>query len=505
MTLQVHASRTYIVVTNNPNAMNPIRLRRRTAAQGSSALEPNKSATAQRLVQKAAAAAPASQDNLNPPEVQVLNPGQTAKVYPGDTLQLDGFRHPDRAKYSYILHSLLVDDAKPAGVDASASAVEARISGKRAVDDGDMGRGAAGKCRDSMVAGISDLCTDDASREPVVDSSVFCLGDAMPPLSSPLLTEETAKKPRMSPADEKHSAMATSGAPAVPVNPVPSTIETVVVAPFPTLPTLVGASGDEASSSTIFNKRSRSENDDGVSSLPGSSKSSCHSSPGKSVTCRSCSSHEGIRSGASNTRGAIGSPPGKDGENEVISGDRSSGVNLPNSSEDFSADAGRLTVTSEMVTKHTSAAGRTSEIAVSASDATAAPGSKMELPPESKVVPCDDVDGCAATAAESDLPHTSVAPGEHGSGAVGADVGDRGERTGDRAAGGALWGVGDVVQLSPRMGKGENKLGGIAHVKRVFEDGTHLVKLVLRESLGVFSVWYLLGACGNDIRSPWFP
>lgn len=487
MTLQVSASSTYIVVTNNPNAMNPIRVRRRTAAQGSSALELKRS-TAPQAVEKAATAAPASQDSLKPPEVQVLNPGQTAKVYPGDTLQLDGFRHPDRSRYSYVLHSLLVDGAKPAGVDANASAGEARTS-----DQGAVGRDAAEKCRDSMVAGISDLRTDGASRKPVVDSSVSCLGEAMPPLSFPLSTEETAKKPRISPADEKHSVMAPSGAPAVPVNPVPSTIETVVVAPFTTLPALVDAGGDEAFSSTVLNKRSRSENGDGVSSLLGSSKSSCHSSPGTSVTCRSGPFHEGIRSGASNTTGAIESPPVKDEGQEVINDDRSSGVTLPNNSEDFTADARRLTVTSETVAKHTSAAGRTSGIAVSLSDATAAPESKMALPPESKVMACDGVDVCAATATESDVPQTPFAPGKHGSGAVGADVGDRDEGMGDRAADGALWGVGDVVQLSPRMGKGENKLGGIAHVKRVFKDGTYLVKLVLRESLGLFSVWYLLG------------
>lgn len=489
--------------------MNPIRVRRRTAAQGSSALEP-KGCTAQRRVKQAATAAPASQNNRKPHGVQVLEPGQTAQVYPGDTLQLDGFRHPDRSKYSYILHPLLVDSAKPAGVDASAStsAGETQASNQGAVDEGDVGRGAAGKCRDSIVAGISDLCADDASREPVVDSSVSCRGDAMPPSSSPLSTEETAKKPRMSPADEKHHAMAPSGVPAARADPVPSTSGTVVVAPFPTPRTLVGAGGDEDSSSIVLTKRSRSENDDGVSSLPSSSKSSRHSSPGTSVTCCSDSSHEGIGSGVSNTTGAIESPPGKDGGQEVVDGDRSSGVTLPSSSEDFTACAGRLTVTSETVAKHIIAidllaADGTSEIALSASEATAAPESKMALSPESKALVCDDVNGCAA-AAGSDAPQTPFTPGKHGSGAVGVDGGDRGEETGDRAAGGALWGVGDVVQLSPRMGKGENKLGGVAHVKRVFKDGTYLVKLVLRESLGVFSVWYLLGFV-VVVRSPWLP
>ena len=367
-TLQVHRSEAFITITNNPNVPNPIRVRRWAASQKSAPCEVHKPAD-QRM-------------NPKPAEVQVLMRGQTTKLYPGDTLQLDGFRNPNRSKYSYALYLLSAVGAMPVGVSARAGA---------------------------------------ATAPPEVVAA-----QAIPGNSSGL--------------------------------------------------------GDRAGATAT--KRSRSENDVGSPLSPLSSKSSRHHSPRIPVGGSSVSSREGAAS-----EKPFEEVDAKSGSQRLYGGGGGGEAPLLFSS---SAEIDtRLTVPSKRVAESCSVdlpeAGVPAKTTSHVSEPPALlKGAAVSLP-EDEVALRDDRDAVGLP-----TPQTDATPGKHGADPTCSDL----PGTGDRAEGaegessssanvsaGPLWSVHDVVELVPRVGKGENKLGGVAHVKRVFEDGSYLVKLVMRESL----------------------
>lgn len=110
-------------------------------------------------------------------------------------------------------------------------------------------------------------------------------------------------------------------------------------------------------------------------------------------------------------------------------------------------------------------------------------------PPEEERVIVDDdvVDVGDGDESRQVAPSVSATPRERaakfsaGDGVDGTPVKGR-EGAGSGTATGALWSVGDLVVLEARLGKGMNKLGGVARVVSVFEDGTYLVKLSMGES-----------------------
>lgn len=422
--------------------MNPVRIVRwarypgleaagKATKQGKSAISSSKAAAA------AAAAA-----------VTMLAPGEQGYVYPGDSLQLDGFRKKENAIWSYVLHPLPPGCASiPAkGVAASSSIAAVATAVKRAP-------GMSGTESKTKTPGADKTSTPstNARRQAAATSTATARAPSTPDSSKPF--GATSAVTRGVWKDTAATAGPTGYPPLVPSEPV--------------------AAARKASASAVS----------GIPSTPADAVLA-RGKQGPAVGSKSEGSGGGLS--ASDT-GRDGASPG---EGDTVkkklhmgSSARGGGSNLVSMSPSQGQSPAAVAVTPP------STSGGSAELTPSKrtraqveKDETR--GSSLDSPPAK--LPRQ----AAAPQSTDDDSSAAVTPRERAARLTRHDAGGTGE-AGTVTVTDERWKAGDIVELEARTSKGENKLGGVARVVSVFDDNTYRVKL----TLGDYALPLCLSVC----------
>ncbi|CAN0210342.1 unnamed protein product, partial [Ectocarpus sp. 12 AP-2014] len=459
---------------------------------------------------------------------EMLQAGQQSFLYPGDTLQLDGFRAPSSSTCSFLLHPLpagwTVPPARSGSINSQSGAASPRPTTTTPISASKKAGGAssAGVARDNSRAaaakgarGISTPQRNNnkkkSSPTPVARRAATAAttsksgtaatapgsragGAPSTPTPSPLLQQHQQHqqpprrpRPRAGSAGKPRAAAASGGGGKSPaVSSAPSAVR------VPPAAVAAGGSARGASSSpscprgvdevTVKKKLAMSVSAAGRSGSTGGGASTrgsktgvvtplstagrlldSRTSPAKTPPPSSSGVTATKRPHAAVTAAAA-VPPLPRGAAAPHTPTRSPG----RVDEGSSASAGsskrlkRCGGADGGVSGGTSASSGVGRRTDASTLATAAPESPRPDAPQVDITPRD---------------RASQASSAQGSGA-GAGAGDGGG-AGGSAAGGDSWSKGDLVVLKARTSKGMNKLGGVARVLEVFEDGTYFVKLSL--------------------------
>ncbi|CAM9985587.1 unnamed protein product [Ectocarpus fasciculatus] len=476
---------------------------------------------------------------------EMLQAGQQSFLYPGDTLQLDGFRAPSSSTCSFLLHPLPVGwsapPARSGSINSQSGAASPRATttptsaSKKTGGGGGGGGGAssAGVARDNSRAaaakGARGVSTPQGKKNnkkssptPVVRRAAAATtpkggaaataaaataaaaaagsragGAPSTPTPSPLLQQQQQPPPRPragSAGKPRPAASGGGGGGGGGKSPAVSSATSAVRVPPAAGAASAGARGasstpggvDEA---TVKKKLAMSLSAAGRSGSTGGASGGasargsaagvttplstagrlldCRTSPAKTPPTSSSGGAATKRPHAAVAAVAAAPPPPRGAAAphtpirspaRVDKGGSASAGSSKRLKRCDGADSG----VGGGASASPAAGGRTDQT----SSVTAAPESTRPDAPQVDITPRD---------------RASQASSAEGSGAGAGAGGGGGATAGDSAAGRDLWSKGDLVVLKARTSKGMNKLGGVARVLEVFEDGTYLVKLSLGE------------------------
>eukprot|EP00752_Nemacystus_decipiens_P006657 g5985.t1 len=502
-TLKAYVPAGRVLVVHKHGAINGIRIIRWAASPGIT--------TAEKVERRANPAAAAKALRAG----QLLQAGQQSYLYPGDTLQLDGFRSPASSTCSYVLHPLprgwtapLLRSGSIGGGSGSGSrpttpvtsprrnstqvarkpspvpAVAGGIVTRRGTTPKSAGGAAAGARGGAATTPAPSSLPPRASstgkaravaaaRSPATAAAAAAASSATDGvLPSPAADENTVKKRlRMSLGGAGRSSSDGSAAGASVSIATPPSTAGRLDCPSPT---------EAEAPSSGANKRTRPEEKEEnaalVASPPRSSPSSSTTTSRKASAtstptraARSAAAPGSASAGSSKRlKGAGTSAPAAAGgavhtlrpAAGAVSG--LAGVNpATDGGGGGAAAATAATVPVGTAAESTSVAAAAAAPAASAAATAAASGDSSPSP--APKVPATPRERAAQRAS-----------GGKGDGGEGAHEGGSGS-----GAGRAKWKKGDFVVLRAQVSKGVNKLGGVARVLSVFDDGTYLVKLSL--------------------------
>ncbi|CAB1121015.1 unnamed protein product [Ectocarpus sp. CCAP 1310/34] len=503
---------------------------------------------------------------------EMLQGGQQSFLYPGDTLQLDGFRVPSSSNCSFLLHPLpagwSAPPARSGSINSQSGAASPRSTTTTAptsVSKKAGGASSAGVARDNSRAaaakearGVSNTqgkknnkkgsptpvarraataATTSKSGAAATAASSRAGGAPSTPTPSPLLQQQPPPppRPRAGSAGKPRAAAASGGgggggggkSPAV--SSAPSAVRVPLAAgaaggrargasSLPSSPGVVDEATVKKKLAMSVSAAHRSGSTGGGASTRGSTARvvtplstagrllDSHTSPAK--TPPPSSGVKTKRPHAAATAVAAVPPPPR-GEAGSHTPTRSPGRvdEVSNASAGSSkrlkrcggADGGVSggTSASSAVGRRTGGGGSGGEGSGGSSSAAAAcpaatvaqikseptapaaaAAAAAAAPPAAEAAPPQDASTPATAAPESprpDAPQVDITPRDRASQARSA----QGSGAGGGAVGGDSWSKGDLVVLKARTSKGMNKLGGVARVLEVFEDGTYFVKLSL--------------------------
>eukprot|EP00903_Cladosiphon_okamuranus_P015361 g14187.t1 len=466
-TLRVHVPAGRVLVVHKQGAINGIRIVRWAGSPGIT--------KAEKVEWRANPAAAAKALRAG----QLLQAGQQSYLYPGDTLQLDGFRSPASSTCSFVLHPLPRGWTAPPLRSASIGGASGSRPTTPVASPRKTLRPVSRKPSPVSAASVAGGSRGGAATSPAPSSS-------LPPRANSTGKTRAAAAAR-SPASARTASGATATATATATAAATASSAAERVPPSPAV------DGDTVKKRLRMSLGGAGRSSSGAGNGGGGSIATPSSTAGR-LDCPS-PAETGAEAPAS---GATKRPRPEVEEADLASVAAPAPVPSPRKAASPRTPS-RPARSAAAAAPGNASTGSSKRLKGAGTRAPAASGSAA-LPPAAgessrscNVSPAGATGaGAAATAAtvavaaaaaadgspHPPAPKAPTTPRERAA-RIGEGDGGEGAHEGGPGATGAKWKKGDTVVLKARVSKGVNKLGGVAHVLSIFDDGTYLVKLSL--------------------------